>query len=264
MPRTTVRLTFLALLLCGTAQAATPDTPASSVTLNQSIEASVRDAQAKRLQKDYAGAVHVLSQLMMVAPDDARVVSEYGKTLIQQGRSREALDFLQRAAQLQQGDWTVYSALGVAYDQAGDYVSARSAYERALVLKPGETTILNNYAMSRALAGDLSQAKSLITQASAGSQDERIARNLKMIDGLTPVAASPAPSAASAAPTKTAAVPAAKVSNGSVVMQAIPADPKAGKVAKAKPRKPTATAANTPAKKTADGIPALRLANDRP
>lgn len=221
----------------------------------------MRDAQAKRLQKDYAGAVHVLSQLMMVAPDDARVVSEYGKTLIQQGRSREALDFLQRAAQLQQGDWTVYSALGVAYDQAGDYVSAKNAYERALVLKPGETTILNNYAMSRALAGDLTQAKSLITQASAGSQDERIARNVKMIDGLTPAVTPPAPGTPPADP-KTIAVTAPKP--GSVVMQAIPNDPKAGKVAKPKPRKPTATAANTLAKKTADGIPALRLVNDRP
>ena len=269
MSRFRARLGLLTLsaLLCGTAQATTPDAQSTAATLNQSIDAGVRDAQAKRLQKDYAGAVRVLGQLMLVAPDDARVVAEYGKALIQQGRAKEALDFLQRAVQLQQGDWTVYSALGVAYDQTGDYTSARGAYEHALALKPGETTVLNNYAMSRALAGDLTQAKSLIAQASAGSQDERIARNVKMINGLTPIAAPATPVAPKpqATPKNVATGAPHPLSNGAVIMQPVPADPKAGAVSKTKPHKAAAAVATSAtAKKPADGIPALRLANDRP
>lgn len=274
MPRFTASLSIVAVsaLLAGTAMGATPEAPSSAATMNQSLDNSIRDAQMKRSQRDFNGAVRVLSQLMLVAADDPRVVGEYGKVLVQQGRAREAVDFLVRATQLQANDWTTYSALGVAYDQSGNYENARHAYEQALSLKPGETIILNNYAMSRAQAGDLTEARRLIAQASANGKDERIARNVKMINSLTPKAgavahvtpAAPkavattapatAPKAASVAPrTLTAA------EGKTVVMQAVPADPKAGPIgAKAKPVRKAA------AKKPGDDIPALRLANDRP
>ncbi len=269
MPRFIASFSILAVsaLLAGTALGATPEAPSSAATMNQSLDNSIRDAQMKRSQGDFAGAVRVLSQLMLVAPDDPRVVGEYGKVLVQQGRSHEALDFLNRAIQLQQGDWSLYSALGVAYDQTGDYNSARGAYERALALKPGEAAVLNNYAMSRALAGDLAAAKKLISAASAGSQDEPMARNLKMINSLTPKIASVAPPPA-VKPEAVAATPKAAITaprqmtaaeGRTVVMQAIPSDPKAGPKNKGKPRKAgTATAKQQPS-----GIPALRLANDR-
>jgi tetratricopeptide (TPR) repeat protein len=199
--------------------------------------------------------------------------------LVQQGRARDAGDFLNRAVQLQPGDWTLYSALGIAYDQTGNYPNARAAYERALALKPGETVVLNNYAMSRMLAGDLAQAKKLIAQAAAASKDERVTRNAKLIDGLNPpavAAATPPRSAPATTPFKPFTPPsvaqrAPKVLSqplpASVVMQAVPFDPLAGKfgrttVSKAnKPNKPIKTAAK-PA--PSNGIPALRLANDRP
>ena len=99
--------------------------------------------------------MHILSQLMLVASDDPRVVSEYGKTLAQKGRAQEAVQFLTRASELQPNDWTLYSALGVAYDQLGNQSAARIAYEHALTLQPGEASVLNNYALSRMLANDL-------------------------------------------------------------------------------------------------------------
>jgi Flp pilus assembly protein TadD len=265
MPRFTASLSIVAVsaLLAGTALGATPEAPSSAATMNQSLETSIKDAQMKRSQRDFTGAVHVLSQLMLVAADDPRVVGEYGKVLVQQGRSREALDFLNRAVQLQQGDWSLYSALGVAYDQSGDYNSARGAYERALALKPGEAAVLNNFAMSRALAGDLATAKKLISDASAGSKDERVARNLKMINSLTPKVAAvvPPPAVKAAAPSTAIAAPRqmTPAEGKTVVMQAVPSDPKAGPTNKSKPRKTgTATAKQQPS-----GIPALRLANDR-
>jgi Flp pilus assembly protein TadD len=211
MPRFHASLGVLAVsaFLATTAQAATQEPQSSAATLLQSVDTGIRDAQTRRSQGDYAGAVRVLSQLMLMAADDPRVVSEYGKALVQEGRAREALDFLNRAAQLAQGDWSVYSALGVAYDQTGDFASARTAYERALALNPGSTTVLNNYAMSRALAGDLPMARKLIADASAGSTDERITRNLKMINSLTPQITAAAPPVAKTTPVAPRAVIAA-------------------------------------------------------
>ena len=97
-----------------------------------SLDGEIRQAQILRSQADYTGAVRVLSQLMMVAPDDPRIVGEYGKVLTQQGRASEALPFLTRAVELQPRDWTLYSALGVSYDEMKDSANARVAYERAL------------------------------------------------------------------------------------------------------------------------------------
>jgi len=276
------------------AAAALADTtqPPQQPTLTQNLDVGIRDAHAKREAHDYAGAIRVLSQLMLVAPDDPRVVGEYGKVLIQQGRAREALDFLGRAVQLQQGDWTLFSALGVAYDQAGDYDNARRAYERALALKPGESTVLNNYAMSRVQAGDLPEARRLIAMAAAGAKDDTIARNQKLIAGLAPpsVAAQahtprPVPAAAPAKAVAASGLPPAhkpprplvqpapqtaasvtKLAGGTVMMQAVPEDPKAGPVGKPHKVAKAAKPAEKPAEKLADsgGIPALRLANDRP
>jgi len=262
----------VSVLLCGTALASPPEQ--NSATLAQSIEGGVRQAQILRTQKDFTGAIKVLSQLMLVAADDPRVVGEYGKVLIQQGRASQALDFLRRAVQLQPNDWTLYSALGVAYDQTGDYDSARTAYDRALVLKPGESAVLNNYAMSRLQAGDLDGAKHLIAEASAASQDERVARNLKMITTLKlPVAKTKiAPAAVAAVPPiphkPVASAPPAVLTRtltpaegARVVMQAVPYDPKAGPVAKPKPKK--SASAKPEGSKAAKGIPSLRLTNDR-
>jgi len=251
--------------------------------MNQSVDAGIRDAQAKRASGDFSGAIRVLSQLMLINADDGRVVAEYGKVLVQQGRTSEALDFLNRAVELSNNDWTLYSALGVAYDGSSDYANAQRAYDRALVIKPGEPAILNNYALSRAMAGDLTMAKTLIAQAVSNGKDDRLARNAKMIHALTPI--SPAKTAAAAkplpllaakpsskealhanavsklAPTVASAPPRQLTSaeGKQIVMQAVPFDAKAGPVSKPRAAKP----GSTKVAKQNDGIPALRLANDR-
>src|SRR6516165_10152156 len=51
--------------------------PLPAVTLDDSI----REARMLRLAGNYQEAVNNLSQLMLVAADDPRVISEYGKTL---------------------------------------------------------------------------------------------------------------------------------------------------------------------------------------
>src|SRR5436305_1115114 len=91
--------------------------PIDFSSLSSDLNQEVHRAQALRAQGKLAEAVHALGQMMLVAPDDAGVVSEYGKVLVLENRPEDAAEFLKRAIQLQGGDWTYYSALGVAYDE---------------------------------------------------------------------------------------------------------------------------------------------------
>ena len=238
----------------------------------QSLDESIRQAQALRLAGAYPDAVKHLSQLMMVAADDPRVVSEYGKTLAAMGRASEAVNFLTRAEQLQPTDWTVYSALGVAYDQTGNQKMAQAAYERALILKPGEPSVLNNYALSRLLAKDTEMARSLAGRAeiaNATGKDDKITRNIAMIRSMAPekaadsdVAANkpvapvaqnfapapqqPLPHPQPSAPKVTQAALPAPAPDNRVVMQRVPVDPLAGPVQGAANAGPVANHAPRP------------------
>ena len=273
-----------------------PPPSASGAPMAADLTAAVRQAQILRTQGDLGGALRILSQLMLAAPDDSRVVGEYGKLLVQQGRMADAVEFLNRAIELQPNDSTLYSALGVAQDQLGDHTSAKVAYERGLALKPGDGAILNNYAMSRMLAGDPVAARTLLMQAQAsGSSDPRIAQNIALLDSMTPkpaahalasaqppahpvAAALPpahvAPTALTAPrtpvasngfpPVIVAAQPPAPIAHGGnqVVMQDVPFDPLAGPVAhhakpSAKPTKLAKPAKHGPATRAvAANVPA--------
>jgi Flp pilus assembly protein TadD len=149
------------------------------------IEGVVKQAQAQRKNGDFPAAAHTLSQLVLLAPDDARVLGEYGKTLIAMGRTDDAIAFLERAVELQPKDWSLLSAEGVAYDQKGEYLAAQAAYGRALQLKPGDPTVLSNAALSYVQTGDLDEAEALLMQASPSSVEfPRIASNLALVRSL--------------------------------------------------------------------------------
>jgi Flp pilus assembly protein TadD len=218
------------------------------------LDDSIRQAQMLRLAAQYPEAIRHLSQLMMVASDDGRVISEYGKTLTAMGRASDAVGFLTRAQQLQPGDWTIYSAMGVAYDQMGDQKNAQIAYEQALAIKPGEPSVLNNYALSHMLAKDPEAARKLAARAESAGADAKIARNIAMIRSLapetpaaqtsvahpssTPVASNavkvnPLPPVAQSQ-TQTVTTHAPETHGNRVVMQPVPVDPLAGSV-RAKP-----------------------------
>jgi Flp pilus assembly protein TadD len=267
--------------LAGDQSAAKPDAQdnAANNSMADNLDDEIRQAQILRVKGDYAGALRVLGQLMLVAADDPRVVGEYGKVLVQQGQPAEGVEFLKRAVELQPADWTLYSALGVACDQSGDLANAQLAYERALALKPGEPVVLNNYAMSRLQAGDTVGAKKLIDQAAAtGSADPKIAHNVALIDGLVPPVQSaniePVASAQPAQAKSVAAVlsttpqssvaqhaPRTLIAGASpgVVMQRVPVDPKAGPVSPKRIAKAVKAAAHHP--RGTASLPALRTAD---
>lgn len=199
----TSALSACSMMTGGDKVAAAAPRPAetSAVAIAADVTSVIHQAQGLRAKGDLDGEMHIISQLMLAQPDDARVVGEYGKLLVQQGRSNDAVAFLHRAVELAPSDWTYYSALGVAYDQLADPANAKLAYERALALKPGEAAILNNYGMSRMLAGDAAGARALMLQAKAsGSTDPKIESNLALLESTAPVKPAPAPVTASIAP----------------------------------------------------------------
>ncbi len=237
---------------------------ASQAQAPGNLDNDVRQAQLLRVAGDLDGATKMLAQMMMVYPDDPRVVGEYGKVLVQQGRSQDAVNFLKRAAELQPNDWMVYSAMGVAYDQLGDLPSARAAYDRALQIKPGDPAVLNNYGLSRMLAGDLDGAQRMLAQAqTAPNADPKISRNVAMLAALK----------TSGAQTMVATNRTPKPLPDNVVMQRVPNDPKAGPVVVAKTDRSPATRAPRPLvadaarnkpvpPKKKDATPSLRMTAD--
>ena len=149
------------------------------------VDSAIKQAQAQRKTGNFSDAARTLSQLVLLAPDDARVLGEYGKTLIAMGRSDDALAFLERAVELQPKDWSLFSAQGVAFDQKGEYLAAQKSYDRALALKPGDPTVLSNAALSHVQTGDLDGAERLLLQASPlGAEFPRIASNLALVRSL--------------------------------------------------------------------------------
>ena len=190
--------------------AAAPRSDAAIDNLPATLEGEIARAHTLRVAGSYDESAKALAQLMIFAPDDARVVGEYGKVLTQLGRPGDALPFLNRAIQLDANDWTLYSALGVAYDQADEHTKAHAAYERALALNPGQPDVLNNMGVSRMLAGNLGDARKLLNQASQpGAEQPKIGANLALLETMKPATAAPKPL---------------------VMMQKVPVDPEAGPV----------------------------------
>jgi Flp pilus assembly protein TadD len=171
------------------------------------LDSALRSAQVARKSGDLTGATKILSQLVLLSPDDARVIGEYGKTLAAQGRSDDAIAFLERATQLDASDWSLFSAEGVSYDQKGDYKTAQTFYDRALTLKPGEPSVLNNDALSHMQAGDLDGAERLLRQAAPGTPEfPRITENLALVQSLKASQASKPLASAAPAPTQMASL----------------------------------------------------------
>jgi Flp pilus assembly protein TadD len=164
------------------------DAPLDAKTLEANLTNELAKAKTLRQQGDFGGAAHALAQLMLVAPDDARVIGEYGKVMVNQGRSDDAIAFLKHALDMAPNDWTLYSAIGMAYDQKDDFANSKLAYDRALLLAPGEPAVLNNYAMSRMLAGDLAGAQKYMAQAMAqpgAAANPKLAENAALIAKLS-------------------------------------------------------------------------------
>jgi tetratricopeptide (TPR) repeat protein len=105
---------------------------------------------------------------MKLAPDDDRGPKFYLQTLLDAGRSREAIRFLERQHRRDPKDVKVVSSLGQVASKAGDFKSALKWYEKRAALLPGE-------AKARYLVGTLCWEHLYKNKGVAGAARIRIA-----------------------------------------------------------------------------------------
>jgi Flp pilus assembly protein TadD len=148
-------------------------------------DAAVNFARNLRSMGGARQAVAVLKDVVMKAPDDAKVLSEYGKALTAVGRAQDAIPFLARATQMDSSDWTTYSAYGVALDQNANHEAARRNYDIALKLSPDNPSVESNIAMSHILTGRVDQAEIILRRlVSRPDATPQMRQNLAMIASL--------------------------------------------------------------------------------
>ncbi len=131
--------------------------------------------------------LRVLEQLIVYHPDNTKLLTFYGKRLINRGQTVQAIKILRKAESRGERDWRLYSALGSALDQTGQHTQARLEYQKALALQPNEIKIKNNLAMSYVLEGKLPRAEKILRVASEtprGRANIRIRQNLALVVGL--------------------------------------------------------------------------------
>ncbi|MEQ1866398.1 MAG: tetratricopeptide repeat protein [Micropepsaceae bacterium] len=151
----------------------------------ENIAAGMGFARNLRMMGGARQAISVLKEIVMKAPDDPRVLSEYGKALTAAGRVQDALPFLARSTQINGDDWTTFSAYGVALDQTGNHTSARTNYQVALGISPGNPTIESNMAMSHVLEGEIDKAELILRRlVSRPDATPQMRQNLAMISAI--------------------------------------------------------------------------------
>ena len=259
------------------AVARTPPAKGKPGTYPQNLAGEISRAQQLRTHGHYKRALRALAQLMLLSPDNPQVVGEYGKDLVELGRAKESLAFLDRAIELKPHDWSYLSARGVAQDQLHETKAAAQSYRAALAISPDQPSVLNNYALNQMMQGHKDQAKTLFEAALAhGGRDPRIAKNLAQ---LTQAAATAAPEAANAAPSaprpvasaagsSAAAAPVSTRNEAAMVVKKLPslvaAGGKPGQVVSAAAKAVVSKAQAAPPDTTATPykIPALRTTED--
>jgi Flp pilus assembly protein TadD len=149
------------------------------------LTAAISFARNLRLMGGARQSVAVLKEVVMKAPDDPRVLSEYGKSLTAAGRVQDALPFLVRSIQINSDDWTTLSAYGVALDQSSNHQAAREQYQAALRLSKGNPSIESNLAMSYVLEGNIDQAETIMRRLVARPDaTPQMRQNLSMIAAI--------------------------------------------------------------------------------
>lgn len=130
-------------------------------------------------------AVEVLSQVLIIHPDNPELLLTLGKVFASDGNvlgSAKAFERATLAAPYRADTW---ASLGTAMDKMERHGDAQTAYERALQIEPNRTSTLANYGLSLALSGNLAAAEEKLRLAAAQPDaDMRVTENLALILGL--------------------------------------------------------------------------------
>jgi Flp pilus assembly protein TadD len=147
--------------------------------------AALAYARALRSNDQISQASAVLQQAALRNPRDTILLGAYGKSLVETGHYREAIDVLANAHSPANPDWRILSAQGSASAQLGEQTRAQGFYEAALKIRPNEPSLLSNLGLSYALSRNLDQAEqTLRLAADQPGADARVRANLAMVLGL--------------------------------------------------------------------------------
>lgn len=120
---------------------------------------------------------------LSIYQDFTDAIANLGMALLQQGRAREALEFLGRAAERLPGNAEVVVNLGSAYRAAGDPRRAQEQFRRAIEINPASASAWNNLGSITLSLGDAAEAVGDLSRAVAADPAYAIYR-VNLADAL--------------------------------------------------------------------------------
>lgn len=130
-------------------------------------------------------AVEVLSEVLVIHPNEPDLLMALGRALMADNNPLAAARAFEQAAQIEPGRTAAWAALGTALDRMERHKDAQDCYRKALAIEPERTSTLANYGLSLALSGDLAGAETQL-RAAAQQPDSnvQVTENLALILGL--------------------------------------------------------------------------------
>jgi Flp pilus assembly protein TadD len=151
----------------------------------ENIDNALTFADALRGIGSTERAIEVLSEVLVLKPNEPRILMPLGRALAANGNQLGAARAFEQTAMLEPDRAEAWAALGTAMDQLENHRGAQVAYDKALAIEPERASTLANYGLSLALTGDLPGAEAKLRQASAVAPgDARIRENLALVLGL--------------------------------------------------------------------------------
>jgi len=151
----------------------------------ENLENALTFAEALRGIGSTERTIEVLSEVLVMHPNDPRILMPLGRALAANNNQLGAARAFEQAAVRDPGRAEAWAALGTALDQLENHKGAQAAYEKALAIEPGRASTLANYGLSLVLSGDLPGAEAKLRLASSmAPADVRIRENLALVLGL--------------------------------------------------------------------------------
>lgn len=153
----------------GASKQAAPHHPTSGAFLDSAGFSSPEDSLALADSLNRAGAhadaLAILAAAHRRYPQNAPILSAYGRQALIMGNETLAERMLKRALDADPDDWRALSAQAALAGRRGSLSGARLALDRAQALSGGNAVVLNNLGMSHLLDGRAPEAASLFRKA---------------------------------------------------------------------------------------------------
>ncbi|MFP5471021.1 MAG: tetratricopeptide repeat protein [Bacteroidia bacterium] len=123
------------------------------------------DAKLKQKQRDFNAALNLYLKALEVEPYNPDLLSDTGVCLFNLDRKKEALDYLDRAANLEPNNSYRYSSRAFIKAALGDVQGGIEDYEKCIELDPEDAIAYNNLGMLQEQLGYKKQAENTFKKA---------------------------------------------------------------------------------------------------